>query len=64
MAKTNLRRISPKISQDTNDKLLRVIDALFLIRSEEHHQRNYVAPRISSSSEYFFANSYKCVLLF
>lgn len=52
MAKTNLRRISSKISQDTYDKLLRAIDALFLIKNQEHQQESYVAPRLHSNGKY------------
>lgn len=50
MAKTNLRRISTKISVNTYNKLLEAIEALFLIRREEHQQESYIAPRIRSNS--------------
>lgn len=42
-AKANLRRISNEISQDTYNKLLEAIDALFLIKNEEYQQTGYVA---------------------
>ncbi|KAL6268358.1 hypothetical protein P5V15_001491 [Pogonomyrmex californicus] len=51
MAKQNLRRISSKISQDTYDKLLEAIDVLFLIKSEKHQQKGYVANRINSTEK-------------
>ncbi|KAL6421168.1 hypothetical protein ACFW04_013730 [Cataglyphis niger] len=52
----NIKRISTEISVNTYNKLLEAIKALFLIRcegQERDQQRDYIAPRINSNSQYF-----------